>query len=381
MNNVPKGATERVAEPVVGSLSEEMQLEMLRIKLAGHKAFAKCRGRFLHLPYEQVMGAKEEPVPSPTQSLSRFGEWCSSRSVMFKMLATLRRDGHNVAHSELYRALTDSSFVITGEEIPLEQRESGVLIIPGLSDALLLARWLYTSTRDDASHWVKHGTLAPESHASPELTRKLFEVFPNFVRHFDEPWPSQEHRPYGSHTCPSWARKERLNAIYSKLFRHFGRYKFSMAQNVWIDYTLNGIRHEGWNNQGRIGYFVCDTDVTEVLSLFSRQEQDTFSVWRFSYPKCNARMFGTEDFPKGMLIGLHPDSEHQKWAKLWPCYTSTGCAHGFGAVLLGEKPLFSGEAEKTYKYAPLNGFSHTSGPELTREIEQQRLVVRLHWDN
>jgi len=380
MNNVPKDAAEKAVKLVVSKLSEEEQLEMLRSMLAGHRAFAKCRGQFGSFPEAEIRGTNKPEVPSRTAVLDNFSEWCSPRKVMLSMLATLRRDGHGYAHRELYRALTDPRFVITGEEIPLQDRESGVLIIPDLHDALLLARWLYTSTREDAAHWVANGSLPGDSHASPELTRQLFEAFPEFVRHFERPWPRL--RSFGTQACPSFWRGEKNYGTYSRLSKSFDRCKFSTAGLVWVDYGLDGIRHESWQNQGYLGCFVRNKDVTEVLKVFTREEQDKLSVWGFSYPKCNANMFGTEDYPGGLMIGLHPEDEHSRWKKLWPSYASFGCTSGLGAVLLGQKEFITTrKSEKFNRYDPFAGFDPDSGADLTRNIESRRIVLRLQWQD
>jgi len=377
MSKLPKDAAGKAAKSVVSRLSEEKQLEMLRSKLAGHRAFAKCRGWFGNFPVEDILGTTMNEIQSPIAVLRSFDEWYSPRRIMFDMLAVLKRDGHGHAYRELHKALTDPRFVITGEEIPLQYRESGVLIIPDLPDALLLARWLYTSKREDAAHWVATGSLPRDSHASPELTQKLFEVFPNFAKHFDRPWPRGEFRPYGVKTCPSFWRDERNHGVYSKLCHGFDRSRFSTAGLVWAHYGIEGTRQEKWDNQRSLGYFVCNTDVPEVLKLFTREEQKRLSVWRFNYPKCNADMFGTENFPRGLVIGLHPEDEHSRWRKLWPCYTSSGCTSGLGAVLLGE--MITSKNEKFKSYDPFPGFDQNSGTDLVKDIESRRIVIRLQW--
>jgi hypothetical protein len=382
MNDVPKGAAKKAVKIVASKLSEEEQLQMLRNKLVGHRAFAKCRGQFEKFNSYKILGIDMVEPQSPTAVLRSFNEWCSLRKVMLSMLATLRRDGHEYAHRELYSALTDPKFVITGEEIPLQDRESGVLIIPDLHDALLLARWLYTSTREDAVHWVVNGSLPRDSHASPELTEQLFEAFPGFANYLEGPWPSQELLPYGTQSCPSfWRMEKSLMCTFSrKLYDKFSRSQSSTIQSVCVDYTADGIRNENWMNHGHLGYFVRNADVSEVLKIFTRDEQDKLSVWRFSYPKCDAdEMFGSTDLPQGLMIGLHPEDEHLRWKKMWPSYVSSGCASGLGAVLLGVKGLIMRRTEKFNKYSPLEGLASESSCEQVRDIEHRRIVIRLPW--
>lgn len=163
------------------TMSAEQQLAELRTTLAGHRAFGICRGKFGAFDAREMLKCEK-----PTQTLMRFEEWIGPQRVMLSLLANLKRAGHMYAFTELQHALTSSSYVITGEEIPLEQTESGVLIMFDPEKVLLLARWLYTSNWKDGNQWVTHGTLNPDRMPCGTLTAELLEALPGLRESFLE---------------------------------------------------------------------------------------------------------------------------------------------------------------------------------------------------
>ncbi len=314
----------------MNTLPEEIDTELaeLRRKLAGNRAFGACRGDMNFLRVESLLEAD-----TPTEVLARFDKWAAARRVMLNLLATLKRDGKTTAHSQLLKALKEDGYVITGEEIPLEQTESGVLVIPNLRQTLTILHWLYSSRREDAVKWLKaNGGKIDDNDTS--LIARMFREVPSLVTQLlDLPKPTNWQ--YGTHTPPTMHLKPQRASFFEKIHAHLDTLgKRSSCHYLFADQEYSNFTDKYDN---ALGCLVSTLEQADILSVFSRKEQRGISTWRFNYPKVDSRKLGSSRLDgclSDVTVGLHPESEHTMWRKLWPSYTSIGCSDGWGAIIL-----------------------------------------------
>lgn len=330
----------------------EQQLVELRRKLAGNQSFGKCReaGQFGRIPIYKLL-----EQPNPTATLKALDDSLSDQRVMLNMLAILKREGNMYAYQELLDALTEGH-VITGEELPLEKTEPGVLVMVDPEKALLLARWMYTSEFSDAIHWIRHGHGDPKRGQCGSLTPKLLEIFPHLREQFLEQ-ENQSHR-----LPPTYVIEERVKDVWEKLDQYRGN-RFP----IFVVGSMTGM----WYGSHCSAIFVSGVDQQDVLSLFSREEQKSIATWRFNFPKTVKRMMGPSS---DMWLGLHSEAEHQNWKSRWPSYVSCGVACGLGATILDSDMLKKGICPKENGLSGYTTFEHVHPDYIKGDLEHQRLV-------
>lgn len=298
----------------------EQQLSALRAKLAGHKVFGKCRSQLGRMPLYNFLNED-----TPTRALTVFNDWCADQRVMIHMLTQFKRDGHMYAYQELLDALT-SNHVITGEELPLEQTESGVLVLFNLEKTLLLTRWLYTSEFKDAIHWIKNEELDPKRNQCGSLTPKFMEMFPELRDEFLR----QEHQYHVVSPTNTFCDKY-VRSSWDKIDKEFGH-------DEHFPIFIDPRRTHNWELVSCVGVFVAGVTQKDVLRLFSREEQKDITTWSFEYPKFERGNFyaSFSSFSR-MWIGFHKEEEHKEWSARYPSYVSKGASHNLGAILLTEE--------------------------------------------
>lgn len=346
MKTVPEGVEDnkQKRQKTVVKMSEEEQIAYLHEKLAGNKVFGRCRGNFRDLPFGEFV--KRGKSSNPTQALKFFDKWCSDRRIMLNLLVVLKRDGQGVAYRELEKVLCDRDYVMTGEDVPLEQRESGVLIVPDPEKTFLVARWMYTSRIEDGISWVSRGEGQYDRGNCGSLTPRLLEMFPNLRGIFIK-------NPNCS--CldsPTMELNSRIKEIWERLLDKFPRCD---VLNLFVD----SHRSENFRYKSAVAIFVKKATQSDVLKLFSREEQKTIATWGFDYPTVMTdKLCYNEIFIPDIWIGFHPEDEHSQWKKQWPSFVSRGVVSGLGAVIIDKDML--GEADfcknkSRNKYEPLFG--------------------------
>lgn len=299
----------------------EQQLQKLRERLLGHKVFGKCRRSFHCFPYDQFIREGK----SPAGALRMFEQWAARQRVMLKMLAELKRDGHNVAFEELKEALT-SDHVITGEDVPLEQTEPGVLIMFDPEKTLLLIRWLYSSRLIDAHNWVTKGKIPEDRGRCGSLTPHLLEAFPKLAAQFREP-------PVTHPSCPTREVHPRIKDAFKRL-RNDNSWDDVLCMFPDCDFT------DLWYSVNAVAIFVRNTTQDKIKKLFTRDEQATMVMWRFNYPKSfKHKLKVAWGHNSDLWIGLHEECEHQVWRRRWPAFASASTASQLGAVIVDKKMM------------------------------------------
>jgi len=290
--------------------------------------------------------------------LNALDDCLADQRVMLNMLAVLKREGNMYAYQELLDALTQGH-VITGEELPLEKTEPGVLVMVDPEKALLLARWMYTSEFSDAIHWIRHGHGDPKREQCGSLTPKLLQAFPALREQFLEQ-EKQSHR-----LAPTYAIEERIKDVWKKL----DLYRESRTA-VSIDGGMTG----SWYLGHCSAIFVSGVSQQDVLSLFSREEQKSIATWRFNFPKTTRRMM---NISSDLSIGLHPEEEHKNWGSRWPSFVSRGVACGLGAIILDRHMLNKGICSKENGLLTYTTLGHPYPQYVKGDIENQRLLFNL----
>ncbi len=341
MNKLPEVKDVGIGQAPIGA---EEQLRKLRQKLAGHRVFGKLRGKFEDFSPEDFLHDKKDRPLCPSKVQERFAKWIADRKVMFQLLATLGRDSQTVAYEELLKALCEDH-VITGEDIPLEQTEKGVLVMVDPEKTILLVRWLYTSTPEDGKKWVAEGKLPPDRGMCGSLTPQLVETFPDLVEEFKNPLNRILEFPL-----------EKIHPHLEKARERF-RQKMCADDVKWI--CIDPGRTHYWRGCRAVALFLHGKDQKGALSFFTREEQKSISTWKFDYPKITRRKMGVSwGSSPNFWIGLHPEEEHTKWRRRWPSFASRGCANNLGAVIVDKEMLgetsFNKDENSLPPYSPLN---------------------------
>jgi hypothetical protein len=317
-------------------LNAEEQMLYLRERLAGHRAFAACRGQFHDLPYTEFLErVKRHGVEG---ALKPFDKWCGTRRIMLKMLAQLTRDGNMVAAYELEQALT-SEHIMTGETIPSEKTKPGVLVMFDPQKTLLVTRWFYTTQVEDARQYARTGQNDLKRGQCGFLSPRLFELFPHLKQELladSRDWFEKvalELRP-------------RINDDCIKFNQVFG-------ENDIAGMFLDQSRCEWWHGYNTLALFVHNATQDKVLGMFTRTEQASIATWQFNYPRFERSNMSCmwSHFPN-FWVGFHPEDEHAAWSKCWPSYVSRGCAAGLGAVIVDKEKLGEGSTTRPYGHPP-----------------------------
>jgi len=314
--------------------SREEQLSSLRQKLLGNQAFADCRGRF---GFDTLLKVVEE-ADSPTQFCAKWDALSASARIMGNLLAQYRRDGWTQAYGVLKSALARRAYLLPGETIPLDQTTPLTLVILNPEVTLTVINWLlnipsqeleYLNFLDENYHSGCHGRY--EFHPSG-LTCRLAEVLPSLKERADD---------LGH---PKWGFPSNKGRILSEAYCHDVYEKmesFLAGTNRILNICASGmksvefsLRFGQWDFEGlSLGIDQCvfaqlyQAEAKQVLSFFSRVQQDYLAVWSFDFPSVSI------DPDLNVAVGLHHEREHERWRKEAPMQVSRNVSHGYGAVL------------------------------------------------
>jgi hypothetical protein len=324
---------------VVSIQSPEEQLQSLRTYLATSEPFRHCRGKFGN-DWTGTGMFREFEDASPTAILDQF-DWRSSQiRVLMNHLAKLRRDGQLVAFEELSRALIDRSFVITGEELPLDKRHFGVLLMYSPERMLDFIRWLKLVSPQivdlqlgyPGSHveeFIKRG-LRKDRPGFKEWTLSILEQHPEIrsgLEAFYERFPSG---------LRSECDRGRFlpDRILSDYLKEFPKDEASRDKLCRAGRWLRPEEDNRYTNTDVLGNwavacFFPQMTQQEVLSLVKRERQHQVATWQFHYP---AHMMNFDGYTAS--IGLFPEKELGHFSAMWPSFVSTSLSHGMGAVIM-----------------------------------------------
>lgn len=286
--------------------SAAVQLAELRVKLAGHKVFGKCRRSFDKVPVDELL--KEE---TPTATLEKFVKWTSHRKIMLGLLAQYKRDGWTVAYEELLATLI-GNHTITGEELPLEATTKGVLVMLSPARTLLMTRLLYTSRREAIEQWIKDGTNGSDDRNHNPFTGLAMREFPGIPNTVS--WEKVRNHPFSPTGLLG------LSDTHIKL-------KLAFPYKCWY-LSLDESYTDLWYESCAVACFITGVTQDDVLGMFTRREKENVATWQFDFPQTLESDFHM------VRIGLHPESESSRWKTTRPSFVSKGSSQGLSAILL-----------------------------------------------
>lgn len=310
MNPVPE-------DIVVGPLSREQQLELLFQKLAGNKSFRSLRGRFTENP-----GSLLSKTSSPSETLRYWDGLSKDIRVMLNLLAKFKRNGWTVAYSELLSAL-NSSHVIEGEIIPVEDTTPMTAVIFDAGIALSLADWALTHTLEDYKQFVLHRKDASRDpvlgnlHSALPTLEKIMAGWQE--SNFNQFWRGSTLLSGQAPLFEEW--KNILKPKFDFYHRTFLRLdpcgqEYVLACRYAFGILLQNVRSK------------------ELLEMVPRSKQERLGMWHFDVPTMLLpQMTGGGD-SSHFSFCLHPEEEHPRWSKMYPALISKNIQHGKGAVLL-----------------------------------------------
>lgn len=331
----------RVSGEVVPALSPENQLHNLREYLAASIPFSECRG-MLGGGWGDIRVLDDEKFDSPKS----VEEECKRRQgllrVLLTKLARLRKSGQMAAYQELYAALVDERFVITGEDSPLHERKFGTLVMFDPERTIKLLRWLkllhpkiierHLGFQSQSGNWLfeTEGLID-----RPELRWLTDEVLGE--------WNTTPQCSRGP--CES---DEALRELFprSLLPEGFESTDWFVEDGKWLDlihnqYLCGWVTNQPKGSCPRIderfmrwtgcALFFPGKDQNEVLSMFKRDKQDRIATWMLSFP-AHVHSLDANYYP--CSFGLFPEKDLPRFQEKWPAYTSGSRQGGMGAIVI-----------------------------------------------
>lgn len=290
-------------------------------KLAGNAAFGRMRGR-LGSSCEHLLNELLREAASPTATLEAFDAAYSQLRPFVNLLAQLKRDGEKADYAALMLALIDKRYVLPGETTPLDHCERRTIVMRDAPRTLAFLRWIMLIDNPTSA---KSRAECSAMHDGPEILAQLDTLLPETARlaRSTKNVSGQDlHSSFAREIGGPSAYRERSTTLALSDRRKSLRYD----HNPHVAHTL--LR--------KIYALLYYVDQGEALSTFTRQEQKTLASWQFTIPFMGWGM-------REHVIGFHPESEHEHWAKLYPALASASVSHGWGAIII---PLMDGLYER-----------------------------------
>lgn len=305
--------------PEVQGPSDE--LEALALKLAGHQAFAECRGNIRSI--QNIFEDLVRKSKTPSEFREKFDVFFGKVRAMGVLLSRLRRDGRMLAYGELWKALTLDDFVLTHEAVPLDKTIPFTILMLEPVKTLVLAKWMACAQTYNLLRFVGKMPRVEAPVPGPGVrTSELFNVFPGLRDRV-----LKNHERGGDNGAE-------LHAEYSELLGNLEKRLASVAIPLASDhagpllFSADG-GGSGANFSFPLAFMFVNMKQHEVLGLFSREQQTRVATWQLNIPTLIAR--GRLDWTN---VSLHPEADQPLAQKLMPSFTSVGVSHGYGAVML-----------------------------------------------
>jgi hypothetical protein len=318
------------------------QLEILSQRLTGNSAFSACRGQ-LNITFSEYIQKLTAEAHSPTQLLKHWDKFISSTRVMANLLAQFKRDGLNLAHEELLHALIDPNFIISNEIWALEKTLPVTILMLDPERTIAMLNWIIGADvwgdRDKFIDWKDAQGPQPDN-----LTMDLFEKFSTLEKEVRD---SQKiGADEGSDLLLALLDAQRSIFSQETLERVEIGKAYHLAAGQWSGYVYD-IRQIKF-------LYMFMAEQSEVLSMFTREQQKTVASWQFRLP-------GSIDLDK-LIVGIHPEEAHNLCQKRYPATCSKGLSHGLGSIIL------SSDQNISYKNICSSGQSKDSASAITFDV-------------
>jgi hypothetical protein len=282
------------------------ELEFLRMKLAGNRAFALCRGTFnqrmTHVVEDAIKkGLKAENSRTAVRDSLR--TYFAAAHIMGNLLAQLKRDGKEVAYEELTHALWDPSFLIMGETVALEKTIPFTILMLEPQKTLGLMEW-----------------VADKNQPITYLER-LFSGLTGW-----------DGAPQYELCRVRTVSVSGLPTVFNDSIR-LGNQQWNRDNSVSLDILSRALPFV---------YVFFGKNQAEVLSKIDRKLQDRVATWQINVPS-----YMLNWSPK-FAIGFHTEQEHSIWEGRYPALVSKGVSCGYGAFFLLD-PLINRQSWQEYR--------------------------------
>ena len=296
------------------------ELETLVMKLAGHKAFDRCRGEmsmgFIHIIDDLVRHSN-----SRDEARTKLREFLGASLIMGNTLAQLHFSGKKRAYYELERALTTDDFVFTHEVVPLEKTRPVTILMLEPTKTLVLLQWMAEARTAELNRVIgmkgQRGDIPIQ-----DITLSLFAAFPTLLKRAQERSVSDPSSD-GSELLPAF--KDATAGLPDT---------FACSLPLITDnmgHLLHSTESGGCGSTFTfpIAWMFPGKDQAEVLGLFDRKDQARVATWQMHVPEISLRYNGGF---RDIKIGFHPEHEHAIWQKKAPAFISSGISHSHGTL-------------------------------------------------
>jgi hypothetical protein len=313
---------EIVMDTIVPEVSEPRdELEALVMQLAGHNAFALCRGE-MQLDLIYIIENIIRRSPNREGAKKKLREFFGAALIMGNKLAQLHFSGQKKAYSELEGALTRDHFVFTYESVPLDKTRPVTILMLEPEKTIVLLRWMAEGRTAELNRFVGFDPLSHfKNYEVQEVTRELFKVFPSLESHVKESLRTD--RDNGSELALIF--KEAIVGLPDS----FPGSLPLISDNM--EYLLHTTEHGGSGSifTFPIAWMFPGKDQAQVLAMFSRDDQKRVATWQIDVPEISLKHNGGF---RDIKIGVHPEHEHRIWEKKAPAFTSKGLSNGHGTL-------------------------------------------------
>jgi hypothetical protein len=323
------------------------QVNRLKADLAGNQVFGRIRGRVS--PFVSFVSHILEQADSPSDALRMYDDIVSDVRVMANLLAKYRRDGLNIAERELAVSLSDKTYLLPGEDLPIESLVPVTFVMFEPEKTMLMLRWVMNDSWQRLDEYL-------EGKKVTTLTMELFEAFPSLQQTARERWIRRDYEGWDLLMAHALDVIQKFPSLSKLDTIQIGR-----PVNLWKRFTvrygdpyyndhLEMQKEESrevdgqYVKYGRTFLYMFSGDQGEVLSHFTRDEQRSMATWQVYLPENMAPdRFGTKRLD--IMAGIHPEADHGQYLEELPVYASRGVSHGWGLLVLR-----SGNWEKEKQY-------------------------------
>lgn len=300
------------------------QVTELQEKLRGHQIFGELRGNAGSL-VGSIDRALDQSA-TPTEFCTNWDSLSAQLRVIGNLMATLKRDGKSEALEALRESLVDPLYVFQGETIPLEKTSPVTLVMFDPKRTLAMLRWILECHWQNLDDYLKGEEFFSERHKVQTI--ELFKLFPSLEA------ASRMRSQCGDYEGWELAYAYQVDVL-QKIKLPTGFVPMTIPYGQYNDHFEFSDSHHALtkkvNEDGPVVKclhhfaFLVKADQKDVLSHFTREEQENIATWQFRVHP--------ESVEHQCEVGLHLETEHEEWQGRKRTYASLGVSNGFGGVL------------------------------------------------
>ncbi|MBL7022255.1 hypothetical protein ISR92_03000 [Patescibacteria group bacterium] len=265
-----------------------------------------------------ILGTTLENSGSPTQFCNDWDITSTDIRVIGNMIAQCKRDGQDIIADVMSKALLDRAYQLPGETIPVEETQPITIVVLDFEKTLEMIKWIRCAHWMSLNNYLDEPTLIRRD-IDMKLTDRLFNTFPSLYEH------ALRRKSQGGYEGP-----ELVSAFRDDVLDKF-------HNNVTSKGGQLGIKFDTYNSHLEINSLVLARiflgDQAQVLSKFTRQEQELITTWTVNTPSVLVEESGLNT----LMFGFHPEKTHQIWSDSNNCYSSLGCSNDYGVTIFNKR--------------------------------------------